>query len=90
MKLQRSPTAVEMTIDETMIVVDPDSTQMLTLNAVGGIVWSALASPIEINGIVQACVERFPQVPRSQIAEDVAAFVKAAQDLGVVRVVSQE
>ena len=82
---RRSPHAVEMAIDNTVIVVDPSTNQMLTLNSVAGLVWGALETPTDLDGLVEICAAEFPGVDENRIRGDVAAFVEEAKQLGVVR-----
>lgn len=81
---QRSPDAVQMSVDDTLIVVDPATNQMLTLNSVAGLIWDVLAEPSDVEALVEACRTQYTDVEIDQLRRDVVAFVQHAGELGVL------
>lgn len=81
---QRVSGAVEMTVDDTLVVVDPSSEQMVTLNGVASLIWSTLAEPQGLDGLVSACHSEFPEVDEERIRTDVTVFLAQAAEVGVI------
>ncbi|MFT7597842.1 MAG: hypothetical protein ACI8TP_000762 [Acidimicrobiales bacterium] len=82
--LSRTPGTVEMTIDDHTVVVDRNGEQMVTLNAVGGLIWELLATATPIETLINACSAAYPDVDQVAIAADVSSFVDAAIGIGVI------
>ncbi|GJM37534.1 MAG: hypothetical protein DHS20C19_09010 [Acidimicrobiales bacterium] len=82
---RRAPDAVEMEIDDTLVVVDPASEQMVTLNGVAGRIWAELAEPTGIDALVTAAGAAYPTVDPDRIRDDVAGFLDDAVQIGIIR-----
>jgi hypothetical protein len=73
--LKRSATVTYEVVDGQAVLVHPDGREMLTLNALGTRVWEALDGTKDEEAIVASLSAEFPDVDRSQIVEDVGAFI---------------
>lgn len=73
--LMRSAEVTYEVVDGRAVLVDPQERELLTLNPVGTVVWQALDGSQDEADIVESLAEQFPDVPRSQIEGDVAAFI---------------
>jgi hypothetical protein len=63
------------------IIIDRDGTELITLSPVGTLVWDALDGTRDESAIVAELADRFPDVPRPQINEDVRAFLQELETL---------
>ncbi len=73
--LRRSPRVTYELVDDQAVLVDPEGRELLTLNAVGALVWEAMDGTRDQSQVVDILAERFSSVERDQIEEDVRAFV---------------
>lgn len=81
---RRAADAVEMAIDDTLVVVDPASEQMVTLNGVAAEIWGALTEPTTLDALAERCAATYPTVASDRIRTDIAAFLDAAVEIGVI------
>jgi coenzyme PQQ synthesis protein D (PqqD) len=65
------------------VLLDPDGTELITLNPVGTLVWDAIdgRSPDAIADLLHP---QFEGVTREQLAIDVRAFLDDLEQLGVI------
>ncbi len=65
------------------VLLDPDGTELITLNPVGTLVWDAIdgRTPDEIADLLHP---QFEGVTREQLAIDVRAFLDDLEQLGVI------
>jgi hypothetical protein len=82
--LSRSPRVTYEVVDGQAVLVDPDGRELLTLNAVGTLVWEALDGTHREAGIVGVLEEHFPDIDRARLETDLRAFLDELQDLGLV------
>ena len=75
MAWQRSPRVVYEVIDGRAVLVDPEGVELLTLNAVGTLVWEALDGARDPAALADDLVERFQGVTRDDLERDIAAFL---------------
>ena len=71
-------------IGEKAALVNPEGTELLTLNAVGTIVWEALPEAREIDELVARVRAACDDVPDGQVAADVSSFLAELHRLGLV------
>jgi len=84
MAWQRSPRAVYEVVDGEAVLVDPAGVELLTLNAVGTIVWEALDGRREPDELAADLVGRFTGVTRDELARDIADFLAEADAAGLL------
>jgi hypothetical protein len=65
------------------VLLDPDGSELITLNPVGTLVWEAIdgQSPDVIADLIHP---RLEGVTREQLATDVRAFLDELEELGVI------
>jgi hypothetical protein len=66
------------------IIIDRDGTELITLSPVATLVWDALDGTRDESAIVAELADRFPDVPRPQINEDVRAFLRELETLALL------
>jgi hypothetical protein len=71
-------------VDGQAVLVDPTGVELLTLNAVGTLVWEELDGRRGPAEIAADLVARFDGVTVDQLAGDVADFLAEAEDAGLV------
>jgi hypothetical protein len=71
-------------IDGRAILVDPDGRELITLNAVGTLVWEAADGQLDEAGLAGRLSSRFPAVPAAQIEADVRQFLGELRQLRLV------
>jgi hypothetical protein len=65
------------------VLLDPDGSELITLNPAGTLVWDAIdGSPPD--AITDLLHPRFEGVTREQLAADVRAFFAELEELGVI------
>lgn len=82
--LNRSPDVTYEVVDGQAVLVDPNGRELLTLNAVGTVVWQALDGTRDEAGIVESLSEQFPDVERNDLVRDVDAFITELRSSGLV------
>jgi len=82
----RAPGVLAEAVDGKAALVNPEGTELITLNQVGTLVWDALAagSPVEAQVLHRTVQDAFPAVEVAVIARDVDAFVAELQSLGLI------
>lgn len=66
------------------MLVDPQGRELLTLNAVGTVVWKALDGTTDQQGIVESLSAQFPDVKPVDIEKDVDAFITELRSSGLL------
>jgi Coenzyme PQQ synthesis protein D (PqqD) len=63
-------------IDGRALLIDAGSSELVTLNPVGSVVWEALRSGLEtVEQLVAVVASTFEDAPADLLEEDVAAFL---------------
>ena len=65
------------------VLLDPDGTELITLNPVGTLVWDAIDG-LPPDAITDLLLPRFEGVTREQFATDVRTFLDELEELGVI------
>ena len=84
MAWQRSPRAVYEVVDGQAVLVDPAGLELLTLNAVGTIVWEALDGRRGPAELAADLVGRFTGVSIDELTRDIADFLAEADAAGLL------
>ena len=72
------------TDDDAFLLVDGAGTRMITLNALGGLIWEHLERSHTVAEIVAICASRYPSVAHETLTADVTAFLDQVRELGLV------
>lgn len=84
MAWERSPRVVYEVVDGQAVLVDPDGVELLTLNAVGTLVWEELDGRRGPNELAADLVSRFTGITVDEFARDIAEFLAEAEGAGLV------
>lgn len=84
MAWQRSPRVVYEVVDGQAVLVDPEGVELLTLNAVGTLVWQELDGVREPADLAAALVDRFDDVEPADLERDIAAFLDEIRAAGLI------
>jgi hypothetical protein len=82
---QRSPGVVYEVVDGQAVLVDPDGVELITLNAVGTLVWEELDRAAGPAQLVAALHDRLEGVTADDLERDVAEFLVEMEAAGLVR-----
>jgi len=83
--LQRSPNVISEVVDDRAMLVSPDGSELLSLNAVGTMVWQLLDEHEgDVGRLADALLAEFEDVSREQLERDVAEFIATLRDEGLV------
>lgn len=69
---------------DRVVLLDSAGAELITLNAVGSIVWEALQEPASTDVLADQLSERFADVPRDQLRSDVERFVAQLEEAELV------
>ena len=84
MAWQRSPQVVYEVVDGQAVLVDPDGVELITLNAVGTLVWEELDGRRDAAALAADLLERFEGVTLAQLESDITAFLAEVDAAGLV------
>jgi hypothetical protein len=70
--------------DGCVVVLDPQTSHMLTLNSVGSAVWRRLDSPQDLDAIVDHLSAAWPDVGRGDLERDAREFLASLVAAGTV------
>ncbi len=85
MSWSRDPGVVSDVIEGKAVLVDAAGRELITLNAVGTIVWEALDGRRDLAGLCDAVAARYPSTSRAQVETDVRSFLAELSRLGLVK-----
>lgn len=84
MAWQRSPRVVYEVVDGQAVLVDPGGTELLTLNAVGTLVWEELDGARDPAELAAALIEHFDGVTLAEFERDITEFLAEVEAAGLV------
>ncbi len=84
MAVQRSPEVIHEAVDERAMLVSPDGSELITLNAVGTMVWDMLGTAMEAREVAAQLHSRFKEVPLEQLERDIEVFLDSMRERGLV------
>jgi hypothetical protein len=87
--LARHPGVVSDVVDGKAVLVDPGGREIITLNALGSVVWELVDGSRDVDEVCRLVGERHPDVAPEQISADVQSFVQELSRLGVLDAGSQ-
>jgi hypothetical protein len=71
-------------VEGRAFLIDPAGREVITLNAVGSLVWEAADGQTDEAGLVQHLGTRFPDIARRRIEMDVKHFLGELRELGLL------
>jgi len=77
--LHRNPQVTHETVDGQTVLIDDSGKELITLNAVGSMVWAMLDGTRDPTAVVDEITAAFPDVARETIYDDVSAFLAELQ-----------
>ncbi len=86
MQLQRAPGVLFELFDDRAVLLDQEGQELLTLNAVGTLVWNALEAPIDVGLLEEELFAQLDGVEREVFSRDLAAFVESLRFEGLITV----
>jgi hypothetical protein len=81
---RRSDGILDEVLDGRAALVNPEGTELLTLNEVGSVVWEALADEQPVDVLVDAVKAACENVPTESVDADVRRFLAELCALGLV------
>jgi len=84
MAWQRSPGVVYEVVDGQAVLVDPEGVELVTLNAVGTLVWEELDGEREAAELAAMLVERLEGVTLPELERDITEFLAEVDAVGLV------
>lgn len=84
MAWQRSQQVVYEVVDGQAVLVDPEGVELITLNAVGTVVWEELDGQREAADLAADLFARFEEVSLAELERDIAEFLSEVDAAGLV------
>ncbi|MCK9487719.1 MAG: PqqD family protein [Dehalococcoidia bacterium] len=72
-------------VDERAMLVSPDGSELISLNAVGTLVWELLADGAEARDLATHLSPRFEDVTVDVLEKDIRAFLVSLHEQGLVQ-----
>jgi len=85
MALKRSPEVIHEAVDQPAMLVPPDGSELIWLNAAGTMVWDLLAMPADARGLAAQLHPRFEEIPLEELERDIEAFLDSMRERGLVQ-----
>ena len=84
MKVGRNPDVVSDVVEGKAVLVDPAGRELITLNAVGTLVWDALDGTRDPDEVCRVVADRYRSTPAAQVHADVRVFLDELSALGLL------
>ncbi len=81
---RRSPRVTYDVLDGHAVLVHPDAVEMLTLNAVGTLVWQRLDGHLDASELAEALLPSLEGVTGKELTADIAGFLAGLAEEGLV------
>lgn len=85
MAVRRSPDVIHEAVDGRAMLVSPDGSELISLNAVGTMVWDLLATPAAAEDLAAQLHPRFEDVTLDELQRDIQAFLDSLREQGLVQ-----
>jgi hypothetical protein len=85
MMLRPSPDVIYEVIDGRAMLVSPDGAELISLNAVGTMVWELLNAAGDAGRLAAELHPRFEGVTLDELQRDIADFLEELRKQGLVR-----
>lgn len=77
-------------LDGETVILNIENGQYFGLNAVGTHVFTMAEAPVQVSDVVEQLAARYDEVPRSQVADDVLAFLAQMREHGLILVADEQ
>ncbi len=81
--LARADGVVYEVVDGQAVLVDAVGRELITLNAVGTLIWQALDGESDATAVAESLLPQLEGVTRDELVRDTTAFVRELLDLGL-------
>lgn len=78
--LQRRPGVTSEIVDGQAVLIPPSGQDIITLNAIGTLVWTALDTPLDRESLVRRLLDQVTGVEADELSRDVDKFLRELQD----------
>jgi hypothetical protein len=82
--IQRNPDVTSETVDGQAVLIAPEGDEIITLNPVGTLVWDALVTARDVDGLTDHLLAQLVDVERDELHGDVVAFLGELRDSGLI------
>ncbi len=86
MQVQRAPGVLFEVFGDRAVLLDQEGQELLTLNAVGTLVWNTIETPADVDRLEEELFPQLEGVEREVFSRDLAAFVESLRAEGLVKV----
>ena len=83
----QNPNIAERSIDDTVILVDPDTDIVFYLDPLGTGIWQLLKEPVSMTDATRIVQQAFPEMPPEEIFRDVTTLIRDMSQRNLVRIV---
>ena len=83
--MRRSPDVIHEVVDDRAMLVSPDGSELISLNAVGTMVWDLLATAGDAGDLAAQMHPRFEGVSLDELERDIQAFLDILHEQGLVQ-----
>jgi hypothetical protein len=84
MAWERSPAVIYEIVDGRAVLVDPDGTEIITLNAVGTLVWEALDGTRGAPELATTIAPGLEGVTLPELEHDIGEFLTEVEEAGLI------
>ncbi len=81
--MTRADGVVYEVVDGQAVLVDAAGRELITLNAVGTLIWEALAAGADASAVADDLLPQLEGVTRDELVRDTEAFLRELLDLGL-------
>lgn len=85
MPVRRSPDVIHEAVDGRAMLVSPDGSELISLNAVGTMVWELLDTGAAAGEIAAQLHPRFDDVAIEDLERDIHTFLDSLREQGLVQ-----
>lgn len=80
MVVQKKAGVTSEVVDGQAVLIPPSGQEIITLNVVGTLIWNALDSPRDVEGLTQYLLDQLTNVERDELTRDLEAFLRDLQE----------
>jgi hypothetical protein len=85
MAVRRSPNVIHEVVDDRAMLVSPDGAELISLNAVGTMVWELLERAGDAGEIAAQLHAHFDDITQSELERDIQVFLDSLREQGLVQ-----
>lgn len=84
-RFTRTPDIAETDVGDDLFLVHPESEEIVHLDALAAAIWRALATPQDVETLLELFAAAFPEQPRTGLAEDLNAGLESLRAADLIR-----